>query len=444
MSEFQSHVLVVDDDGAHRAMLAALLEDLGIRVTTAQDGAAALDSIEQDEPDLIILDMRMPVLDGMGTLEAMRERGIIIPTLALTAYAGVGDAVQAMKLGALDYLPKPIDIASLQSLLADHLSLGKGTKSDGLPPLPEGLIAEDPIMQEVLTDLARVAASQAPLLLLGETGTGKDVLAKLLHRWSARSAGPFVAVNVAALPDALVESELFGHRKGAFTGADGDRIGQFEAADRGTLFLDEIGEMPIGIQPKVLRALQDGQVSRLGENVERSVDFRLVAATHRDLEARIQEGLFREDLYYRVAVITIEIPPLRERAADILPLARTFLAGVEGERKHLSPAAEALLCAYDWPGNIRELKSAMLRAAVLAPGNTILPDKLPPRIARQSLTGDEGASGDERSLAELERQAIESALERHDGNRTEAARALGISRRTLLYRLKQYREEEAE
>ncbi|QDV09155.1 Transcriptional regulatory protein ZraR [Planctomycetes bacterium Poly30] len=437
-----AHVLIIDDDDAHRSMIAELLGDMGVRVSAARNGAEGLAAMEADEPGLILLDMRMPVLDGIGTLEAMRERGHVIPTLVLTAYAEVEDAVHAMKLGALDYLRKPIDISQLQAVVAEHL----GTDSSGPltehPPLPAGLIAGSAMMQALLADLARVASSQAPLLLQGETGTGKDVLAHLLHRWSRRSAGPFVAVNVAALPDALVESELFGHEKGAFTGATSNRIGQFEAAHEGTLFLDEIGEMPLTLQPKVLRALQDGRISRLGENVERAVDFRLVAATNRDLEARIAEGAFREDLYYRIAVITIEIPPLRERREDILPLARHFLLGIEGGGKHLSPGAETLLLAHDWPGNIRELKSAILRAAVLAPGDTILPDKLPPKIARRKSTGVAEASLSELGLAKLERKAIEDALELHDGNRTEAAKTLGISRRTLLYRLKQYREDD--
>ena len=438
-------VLVVDDDAAHRTMLCEILGDLDLAVDRAADGEEALHALASRPPDLMILDMRMPVLDGLGTLRAMSERSIHVPTIILTAHADLDDAVQAMKLGALDYLRKPIDIASLQSLLEQHLAVGADRGVDDLPDLPLGVIAQSPLMRAVLADLARVAASAAPLLLRGETGTGKDVLAGLAHRWSRQNAGPLVAVNVAALPESLVESELFGHSRGAFTGAERERKGHFEAADGGTLFLDEIGEMPLGVQPKILRALQDGKISRLGEATERRFNFRLVSATNRDLEGAVAAGEFRQDLYYRIAVITIEVPPLRERREDILPLARGFLEREGGGHKRLSPSAEDLLLSYAWPGNIRELSSAMLRAAVLAPGDVILPDNLPPALRSGptesvGLGAETGPDGSDLSLAQLEKRAIEAALERSGGNRTEAAQALGISRRKLLYRLKQYRE----
>jgi two-component system response regulator HydG len=438
MSTPRPRVLVVDDDAAHRRMLHALLTDLDADVDCAADGREALDRIATRMPDLVLLDMRMPGLDGLGTLAAMRGAGFAPPTIVLTAHADLDDAVTAMKLGAADYLRKPIDIASLQALLDGHLGRQRPANDERRPELPQDVLVESPLMKDVCRDLARVAASDAPVLLHGETGTGKDVLANLVHRWSRRSSGPFIPVNVAALPESLVESELFGVVKGAYTGAQDTRKGRFQEADGGTLFLDEIGELPLALQPKLLRILQSKQVARIGESREREVDFRLVSATNRDLEAEVAAGRFRQDLYYRMAVIAIEVPPLRERREEILPLAQRFLGGVGVGHKRLSPAAQQALLCYSWPGNIRELENTMLRAAILAAGDVILPENLPPNLrgpAAEPVVGH-----DEGSLLELEKRAILAALERTDGNRSEAARLLGISRRKLLYRLKEYRE----
>lgn len=446
MSHDGQRVLVVDDDSAHRDMLAQILGDLTVEVECAENGAEALECISRCPPALMVLDMRMPVLDGLGTLRALRERGLSVPTLVLTAHADLDDAIVALKLGASDYLRKPIDIASLQAQLQTHLGVGVAaadTAGQGLPALPSGVVVHSPLMLDVLGDLARVAATDAALLLTGETGTGKDVLTHLLHQWSQRSGGPFVPVNIVSLPESLVESELFGHRKGAFTGADAPRTGHIEAAHGGTLFLDEIGEMPLPVQPKLLRVLQDGRVRPLGGTEERAVDFRLVCATNRDLETAVQGGVFRQDLYYRIAVITIEIPPLRERREDVLPLAREFLGRSDGGRKRLSPATEALLVHYSWPGNIRELENTMVRAAILAPGDVILPDNLPPNIRAVQAAAGDSETDDALTLSHVERRAILQALDRCDGNRTEAAQALGISRRKLLYRLKEYRDDSA-
>jgi len=430
-------LLVVDDDAAHRRMLSEILSDLEVEVTAAENGREALESMQKEAPELVLLDIRMPVMDGLETLAAMARLGLEIPTVVLTAHADLDDAVRAMKLGARDYLRKPIDIGSLKELVERFLGRSAEPLRDH-PPLPAGLVFESALMREVLGELARIANSDVPVLLCGETGTGKDVLAGLLHQWSPRRIGPLVAVNVAALPETLVESELFGHLKGAFTGAVADRIGRLEEAQGGTLFLDEIGEMPLALQPKILRAIESRRVARLGGGPERQLDFRLVTATNQDLEREIEANRFRQDLYYRVAVITVEIPPLRERPEDVPALARSFLDG--DERRRLSPAAESLLLAYDWPGNIRELRNTMLRASVLAPGDLVLPEHLPPSLCgidpsaiRPEVSG--------RSLAAVEKRAILEALERSAGNRTEAARALGISRRKLIYRLKQYREE---
>ncbi|MBM4060173.1 MAG: sigma-54-dependent Fis family transcriptional regulator [Planctomycetes bacterium] len=432
MTDPRPHVLVVDDDRAHREMLRTVLAELGAEVDCAEDGEQALALLARTAPALVLLDMRMPKLDGLGTLRGMQQRGLLAPTIVLTAHADLDEAVQAMKLGAADYLRKPIDIENLQALLQQHLGTGRREAAEG-PPLPPDVVVASPLMQEVCRDLARIAASDAAVLLAGETGTGKEVFANLLHRWSARAAGPLVSVNVAALPEGLVESELFGHEKGAFTGAAAARIGQLQAASGGTLFLDEVGEMPLLMQPKLLRALQSRTVTPLGSRTEREVDFRLVTATNRDLEAEVQAGRFRQDLYYRIAVITVEIPPLRERPEDVLPLAQRCLQ--QHGHKRLSPAAAARLVAYGWPGNVRELENTMLRAAILAPGDVVLPENLPPNLLAGPLRGPTDA----RSLAEIERQAILAELERTGGNRSEAARRLGISRRKLLYRLKDYR-----
>ncbi|MFH0946076.1 MAG: sigma-54 dependent transcriptional regulator [Planctomycetota bacterium] len=441
MTDRNLHLLVVDDDRAHRNMLREVLLDMGIEVLTAENGLEALELLEGRAAGLVLLDMRMPVLDGLGTLAAMAERRLDIPTVVLTAHADLDDAVRAMKLGAKDYLRKPIEIASLQALVRKYL-LSRPAARRKLPPLPEGVVFESPLMEDVLEEVARLADSDVPVLLQGETGTGKEILADLLHRWSRRSQGPLVAVNMAALPEALVESELFGHRKGAFTGADSDQRGRFQEACGGTLFLDEVGEMPLALQPKILRAVQSRRVARLGGGREQTVDFRLVSATNKDLEKEIEAGRFREDLYYRIAVVTIEVPPLRERREDLVALMRRFLRAGEGGGKRLSPAAESALLGYSWPGNIRELQNTMQRASILAAGDLILPENLPPgQRAGGTATGEHPS---DLTLAGLEKRAILAALQASGGNRTEAARALGISRRKLLYRLKQYREQDGE
>ncbi len=432
--------LVVDDDEAHRAMLRAVVGDLGFAVEVARDGDEALERMAAVPPDVVLLDMRMPKRDGLATLRAMRERGLAPLTIVVTAYAELEQAVEAMKLGAADYLRKPIDIESLRELLARHCGAVEPAAAD-LPPLPEGVVVASPLMRDVCRDLHRIAASEASVLLHGETGTGKEVFADLLHRWSPRHGGPLVTVNMAALPEALVESELFGHERGAFTGAVAARRGVMLQADGGTLFLDEIGELPIALQPKLLRAIETRRFAPLGARDEVAADFRLVAATNRDLEAVIAAGRFRQDLYYRIAVITVEIPPLRERPEDVLPLARRFLAREGGKR--LSPAAASRLQVYAWPGNVRELQNVMLRAAILAAGDVILPENLPPGLAATdgdaaARVGKVGAAA-EASLAAVEERAIRDMLERTGGNRSEAARRLGISRRTLLYRLRDYR-----
>jgi len=382
-----SRILIVDDDPGHRGLLGEVCAGRAEEVVMAVNGEEALRVLGDAPVDLMLLDMRMPVRDGLSTLQALRDEGRSVPTIVMTAYAEVDDAVRAMKLGAIDYLRKPIDVATLTDLVDRTLGRPGAPEPAAAGPLPQGAIFSSPIMRDLLDELARVARSDVGVLLVGETGTGKEVLAECLHRWGARPDGPLVRVNVAALPATLIESELFGHTKGAFTGADRERTGWIEQADKGTLFLDEIGEMPVADQPKLLRVLESGRVMKLGGDKETQVDFRLVAATNRDLESDIEAGRFRQDLYYRIAVVTIEVPPLRERPDDLLPLARSFLAAHGDGPKQLSSSTIDLLGSYAWPGNIRELKNAMARAAILSPGDRILPEHLPPTVRA---AGEEG------------------------------------------------------
>ncbi|MCB9914597.1 MAG: sigma-54-dependent Fis family transcriptional regulator [Planctomycetes bacterium] len=424
-------LLVVDDDPGYRELLCSLLKPRHARVLCAASGEDALEALGRGGVDLVLLDMRMHGIGGLGVLERLAERADAPPVLVLTAFAEVEDAVRAMKLGAKDYLRKPVDLQELTALVERHLGLGAPVAATH--DLPPDFVAESPAMRALLDELARVAPSEAPVLLSGESGTGKEELARLVHRWSPRAARELVAVNVTALPDTLLESELFGSAKGAYTGADRQRDGLVRAAQGGTLFLDEIGDMPLAAQPKLLRVLEEGAVRRVGEERAEPVDFRLVSATHRDLEEAVEQGAFRLDLYYRLAVVTLELPPLRERVEDVAPLARVFLREAGAADKQLSPAARERLEGYAWPGNIRELRNVVTRAAILAPGDRILPEHLPPTLRAAPAAVDDAGS-----LADLERQAILAALERHGGNRTHAARELGISRRKLLYRLKEY------
>ncbi len=440
MSTARGSILVVDDDRGHREMLRDVLVGEAARIDMAEDGRAALHCIAADPPDLMLLDVRMPEMSGIEVLRSLREAGPVPPTIVVTAFAEVDDAVEAMKLGAVDYLEKPLDVTSLIELVRRHLGRAPDVTAE-LRAVPEHLVFESPLMKGLLGDVDRVAGTDVSVLFTGESGTGKEVLAQLLHDWGARASQPMVPVSVATLAESLVESELFGARKGAYTGADRDRIGLIERADGGTLFLDEIGEMPAPVQPKLLRVLETGRLARVGDDVERESDFRLVSATNRDLEEEIAAGRFRLDLYYRIAVVTIEVPPLRERPEDLLPLAHQILRSTTPEPKSLSPATQALLFGHTWPGNVRELRNAMQRAAILAPGDRILPEHLPPSLRRaEPEAGEAGGS----TLEEIECRAILEALERCEGNRTRAARELGISRRKLLYRLKEYREREGD
>ena len=400
--------------------------------------------MQTDPADLILLDMRMPGMGGLGMLRELKAIGRLPAVLVLTAFAEIEDAVEAMKLGARDYLSKPVDLVDLAERVR-HLLGGPASGSldtdPTFPELPDNVVAEAPIMRDFLGELFRVAQSDAAVLLRGESGTGKEVLAQLLHNWSRRAVMPFVAINVTTLSESLVESELFGHAKGAFTGAHARKDGWVRASQDGSLFLDEIAEMPLAVQPKLLRVLEEKQVIRVGESEADAVDFRLISATHQDLEQQVQQKKFRADLYYRLAVVVLEIPPLRERAEDILPLSKWFIAQACKEAKNLSPDTEQHLMEYDWPGNVRELRNAITRAAILSSGSLILPEHLPPslqKIGASSASDCNHSQGAGQDLASLEKHAILDSLRRNNGNRTQTALELGISRRKLLYRLKQY------
>ncbi len=446
----EPYLLVVDDDPGQRSLVETFLRSQGHRVETAASGADALKRAEAAPPALVISDVRMPGMTGLELLRAVKRAHPGLPVLLVTAYAGVRDAIGAIRDGAADYLEKPIDLDELAALVRRLLNTGGPRPAgDAVPPLPPDVVAGSGAMREALRVTALAAPSDARLLITGETGTGKEVVAGLVHQWSPRAGGPFVKVNCAAIPETLLESELFGHEKGAFTGAAARRVGRFEEAGGGTLFLDEIGEMSPALQAKLLRATQDGTFCRVGSNTELRVDVRILSATHRDLEREVAEGRFREDLYYRLNVMEIPLPPLRERPEDILPLALHFTSAYGAGKARFSPDAVRCLETYAWPGNVRELRNAMERAVLLARGGVLLTEHLPPRVRAASgpAAGETAEPGDGPEgippagrLDAIERDAILKCLREHEFNRSETARALGISRRTLTYRLREYRD----
>jgi two-component system, NtrC family, response regulator HydG len=433
MSEERHRIAIVDDDPGQRQLLANALERAGYDSIRCEDGPQALDAVP--DASLMLLDVRMPGMSGLEVLEKVKQQRPQLPIILLTAYIDVRDAVNAMKQGALDYLEKPVDLDELIAAVDDALgATGRSVSEVSGPELPEEIVAESEAMRTVFQQAARVASSDATVLLLGESGTGKEVVAEFIHRRSPRGRKPFVRVNCGALPDNLIESEMFGHEKGAFTGADAQRKGRFEEAHEGSIFLDEIGELPLALQPTLLHVLERGGIRRVGGSQELTVDVRVIAATNRSLDEDVQEGRFREDLYYRLNVFALEVPPLRERRDDILPLAEHFL---KGDKRRLAPATERVLMAYDWPGNVRELANAMERAAIMADGNLILPKDLPPQLqdAKPSEKSGTVLVGD---MREIQRRAILEALEKTGGNKTRAADLLGISRRNLIYKLREY------
>ncbi len=425
-------IAIVDDEAAQRQLLENALQRAGYDTRCCEDGEQALAAASGC--DLMLLDVRMPGLTGLEVHAQLHETHPNLPVIFLTAFIDVRDAVAAMKRGAVDYLEKPVDLDELVAALDDALGQPGRAVVEGALALPEDIVAESEAMKQVLHQAAKVAVTDVTVLVLGESGTGKEVVAQFLHRQSERASKPLVAVDCTSLPQSLAESELFGHEKGAFTGADTDRRGRFEEADGGTVFLDEVGDLPAAVQPKLLRVLETGRFRRVGGQSDLEVNVRVVAATNRDLEKDAQRGDFREDLFYRLNVFPLTVPPLRERADDILPMADHFL---KKSRKRLAPAAQRLLVAHRWPGNVRELRNAMDRAAILVNGDLVLPDNLPPTLQDITPEAQPGSVlvGD---MQEIQRRAILEALEKTGGNKTKAAELLGISRRNLIYKLRAY------
>lgn len=442
-------ILVVDDERAHRLMLAAHLEDAGYRVLEAGDGERALALAEKEPVDLALMDVVMPRLDGLAALPRLKALLPEAPILMMTAYGSIESAVAALKAGAEDYLPKPLDVEEVLIKVARHLdkaSLARRVR-DQAERLGErfdfsALIGLSPPMLRLKDTLALVAPSEATVLVTGESGTGKEVVAQILHQNSRRKDGPLVKVNCAALPETLLESELFGHEKGAFTGAVARREGRLKAADHGSLFLDEIGELSPATQAKLLRALQEGEYTPLGSNRAQHADVRVIAATNRDLAGAVKDGSFREDLYYRLNVVNLEMPPLRGRGEDVVSLAEYFLARFNAKNQRalrgFSPAARARLAAYAWPGNVRELINAVERAVIMAPGPLIESADLPLALQEPGVGDGETCLRAGMSLMEAERLLIEQTLAATQGNRTQAAALLGITRKTLQNKIKEY------
>lgn len=434
-------ILVVEDDAALSEALVDSLEIAGYAVHAAADVESALAFLETHLPGLVLSDVQMPGMDGHDLLRVIKRRHPGLAVVLMTAYGQIDKAVDAMRDGAADYLPKPFEPDRLLATVARYFR-EPGAASD------DELILDDPDSLALLDIVRRVAATDATVLITGESGVGKEMFAKYLHRHSARRNGPFVAVNCAAIPENLVEATLFGHEKGAYTGAVGAQPGKFEQAQHGTLLLDEVSEIPLAIQAKLLRALQERSVERVGGRTPIPLDIRVLAASNRDLGVWVKEGRFRDDLYYRLNVFPIEIPPLRQRKRDILPLARHFLQAHAGSIGRaglaLTEAASAELTRYDWPGNIRELSNVVQRAMILASGafidvaQLLLPTRHGP-VQKLPVQEADTAHGNGQ-IRDMEKQMILDTLERLGGSRKRTADALGISERTLRYKLQRYRE----
>lgn len=442
-------ILVVDDEEAQRKVLAGFLRKRGYEILTAASVEEALDLARSKIIDMVLTDLRMPGRTGLDLVQDLRGINPEIPVVVITAFGTVDSAVDAMKGGAADYLTKPVDLDELEVIVTRHLerSALESENRELRRQLEsrnrlEGLETSNPKMAQAINLAARAAASRAIILIRGGSGTGKELLAKAIHYASPRSKRPLVAVNIAALPETLLESELFGHERGAFTGADREHRGRFEIANGGTLFLDEIGDLPTGTQVKLLRVLQEQSFERLGGTRSLKVDVRVIAATNQDLETMVQSGAFREDLYYRLNVVSIDIPPLRERREDIPHLVdhfiRRFSAEPGSKVSGISREAMDVLLKYDFPGNVRELENTIHRAVVLARGRLVSTSDLPLHLGELEREKRDGASSLVDRVAAFERALIVEALGNADGVKTRAARALGISERHLRYRMTKY------
>ncbi len=446
-----AQVLIVDDDLAHRSMLKIIIKGWGYDVAEADDGEVAVEMVRNQSYDSILMDIRMVKMDGITALELIKEYNPSIPILIMTAFSSVDTAVKALKIGAYDYLTKPLDFDVLKLTLErmlDHTRLASENKElrSILEPNNMGMVGNSDVIKELRKIIATIAPSDASVLIAGESGTGKELVANAIHSASSRAEKSFVAINCAALSENLLESELFGHERGAFTGADRRREGRFVQADGGTLFLDEVGEIPVSLQPKLLRALQQGEVQRVGSDTVEKVDVRVITATNRNLPEEVENGNFREDLYYRLNVIALRVPALCERPSDIPLLAEYFMKKYSKKNrksiKGLAPQAMDTLLRYAWPGNVRELENVIERAVIMTMGEYISTRELPlSLLAKENeapiqpaqhtvLTG--------MSLDELERKAILATLEECEYNKSKTARRLGITRATLHNKLKRY------
>ena len=436
-------ILIVDDDHGQRSLLESFLRGHGYQTQLAASGEAALQLLSEDPYDMMISDVRMPGMSGLETLRRVRQKHLALPVLLVTAFADIRSAVAAMRDGAVNYLAKPIDLDEL--LTTVRLALDPASRPVSAEPeemrLPPDVVAQSPLMQAVFRDVAVIAPAETRVLITGESGVGKDVVTDVIHAWSRRASGPLVKVNCAAIPESQLESELFGHEKGAVPGAVQRRIGRLEEANRGTVFLDEIGDVPLALQAKLLRLITDGTFRRIGATRDAQTDVRMIAATNRDLETQIAAGKFREDLFYRLNVMEIHIPPLRERPEDIVPLATHFIHQFSRQKPRFSATVAAGLTRYRWPGNVRELRNAMERAALLSRGEVVLPEHLPARILAPGAEPGVKGEADAQRLEEIERDAILKALRKNNYNRTETAKELAISRRALTYKLQRMRAE---
>jgi DNA-binding NtrC family response regulator len=438
-------VLIVDDEKALRDGLSEAVRDLGYAPVVASSGREALAAAAQSKPAAALLDLRLPDMDGLQVLARLRNEigGAKLPVAIITAYATAANTIEAMRLGAFDHLTKPIGREELASLL-QRMVRSRATKAvnQAAPDangISDDLIGSSTSMREVQKTIGLVADSDATVLITGETGTGKEVVARTIHRVGARGGGPFMALNCAAIPPDLLESELFGHVKGAFTGAVLERKGAFREANGGTLFLDEIGDMDLAMQAKILRAIQERVVTPVGGRPQK-IDVRIVAATHRDLEQWVRQGRFREDLFYRLSVVPIELQPLRKRAADILPLAEHFLALASSPNKQFSREAVQRLIDHAWPGNVRELRNAMERVAVMCRSDivTALDFNFLTTASSHDIDGNDAGGDLSSAVEQLERRMIAEALAESKGNRAEAARRLGIHRQLLHAKAEKY------
>ena len=449
----RAKILVVDDDPGHLAMLRTVLSGWGFAPEGATDGAEAVDKVRQRPFDAVLLDVRMAGMGGMEALARIKEHNPAVPVVIMTAYSSVETAVSALKAGAYDYLTKPLDLDVLRLTLdrvLDHMRLATENEALRLRLGKAGgpeLIGKSQAMRDLFAMVGMVAPTEATVLITGESGTGKELVARAVHAGSPRANGPLVAVNCAALSESLLESELFGHEKGAFTGAERRREGRFMAADKGSIFLDEIGEIAQPIQAKLLRVIQEREIQRVGGDRPVGVDVRILAATNRDLKKEVETGRFREDLYYRLNVVTLTVPPLRDRPEDIPLLAQHFLTRfAEKNRKRIkafTPAAMDALLRAGWPGNVRELENAVERAVILSVGEYVTERELPVFDAREeAVVPAEGLSSlTGMPLDDVEREVILATLRDVGGNKSEAARVLGITRATLHKKLKKYEED---